>query len=58
MEGGGHLFKANNYLLFPLFKKRRIVLSARNEEKKNKTQIPLKEGKPKGHMFIIQTYKV
>ena len=34
MEGGGHLFKANNYLLFSLFKKRRIVMPARNEKKK------------------------
>ena len=55
MEGEGHLFKAGNYL-FPLLKKRRIVMPARNEKKKKK--ISLKEGKYKRHMFIIQTYKV
>ena len=54
MEGEGHLFKPGNYLLFPLLKKRRIVMPARNEKKK----IPLKEENYKRHMFIIQTYKV
>ena len=34
-EGEGHLFKAGNYL-FPLLKKRRIVMPARNEKKKKK----------------------
>lgn len=35
MEGEGHLFKAGNYL-FPLLKKRRIVMPARNEKKKKR----------------------
>lgn len=38
MEGEGHLFKPGNYLLFPLLKKRRIVMPARNEKKKNSSE--------------------